>query len=43
MYTQKRNRLMGIEYKLVVTKGKKGRGQGHIRGMRLADTNYHIS
>jgi len=40
MYIQNRNRLTGIENKLIVTKGGEVREEGQIRGMGLTDTDH---
>ena len=42
MYMQNRNRLTDTENKLVVTKGEREGGEGHVRGMGLRDTNYYV-
>ena len=38
---QNRNRFTDVENKLLVNKGERDE-EGHIRSMRLIDTNYEI-
>ena len=40
-YPQKRNRLIDVDNRLVVAKGK-GEGEGWTRDLGLVDANYYI-